>query len=63
MALISLAFIALYFGYVHYFQADYPLPEVDMTGIEEIRDGIQNWITEDLNVTNLLEVNGSRIPE
>jgi len=63
IVLLSIVLIALYFGYVHYFQEDYPLPEVDMTDVEEIREEIQTWITEDLNVSSLLEANGSRISE
>jgi len=34
-----------------------------MADVEEIREEIQTWITEDLNVSSLLEANGSRISE
>lgn len=62
LILVSLILIFLYFGYVHYFEDQYPLPEVDMDKMEEFKDGIRNWVVEDLNVS-LFEKNQSKSPE
>ena len=48
---ISLLLICLYFAYLHYFQEDYPLPEVDMTKIGELKDEIKEWVEDDLNAS------------
>ena len=53
LILCSLVLIFLYFGYVHYFQDQYPLPDVDMQEVENLKEGIRNWIVEDLNISIL----------
>ena len=53
LILCSLVLILLYFGYVHYFQDQYPLPDVDMQEVENLKDGIRNWVVEDLNISIL----------
>jgi type III secretory pathway component EscU len=62
MILISLVLILLYFGYVHYFQDQYPLPVVDMKEIQEIKEDLRDWVIEDLNVS-IFEGNRSRLKE
>ena len=62
MILISLVLILLYFGYVYYFQDQYPLPEVDMKEIQEIKEDLRDWVIEDLNVS-IFEGNRSRLKE
>ena len=62
MILISLVLILLYFGYVHYFQDQFPLPEVDMEEIQEIKEDLRDWVIEDLNVS-IFEGNRSRLKE
>ena len=62
MILISLVLILLYFGYVHYFQDQYPLPAVDMKEIQEIKEDLRDWVIEDLNVS-IFEGNRSRLKE
>ena len=62
MILISLVLILLYFGYVYYFQDQYPLPEVDMGEIQEIKEDLRDWVIEDLNVS-IFEGNRSRLKE
>ena len=53
LILCSLVLILLYFGYVHYFQDQYPLPDVDMQEVENLKEGIRNWVVEDLNISIL----------
>ena len=53
LILCSLVLILLYFGYVHYFQDQYPLPDVDMQEVENLKEGIRNWVVEDFNISIL----------
>ena len=61
MVLISFLILGLYFGYVYYFQEEYPLPEVDMKGVDQIKEDLQKWMPKDLNVSSFLDANRSRI--
>ena len=63
MVLISFLILGLYFGYVYYFQEEYPLPEVDMKGVDQIKEDLQKWIPKDLNVSSFLDANRSRITD
>jgi len=63
MVLISILILGLYFGYVYFLQEEYPLPEVDMKGVEQIKEDLQKWIPKDLNVSSFLDANRSRITD
>jgi hypothetical protein len=63
MVLISFLVLGLYFGYVYYFQEEYPLPEVDMKGVDQIKEDLQKWMPKDLNVSSFLDANRSRITD
>jgi len=63
MVLISFLILGLYFGYVYYFQEEYPLPEVDMKGVDQIKEDLQKWMPKDLNVSSFLDANRSRITD
>jgi len=39
------------------------LPEVDMKGVEQIKEDLQKWIPKDLNVSSFLDANRSRITD
>ena len=47
----SLVLVAIYLGYVSFFQDDYPLPEIDEDVIERWNEWIEPYRTIDLNVT------------
>ena len=63
MILISILILGLYFGYVYFLQEEYPLPEVDMKGVEQIKEDLQKWIPKDLNISSFLDANRSRITD
>jgi energy-coupling factor transporter transmembrane protein EcfT len=63
MVLISFLILGLYFGYVYYFQEEYPLPKVDMKGVDQIKEDLQKWMPKDLNVSSFLDANRSRITD
>lgn len=63
MVFISILILGLYFGYVYFLQEEYPLPEVDMKGVEQIKEDLQKWIPKDLNVSSFLDANRSRITD
>jgi hypothetical protein len=63
MVLISFLILGLYFGYVYYFQEEYPLPEVDMKGVDQIKEDLQKWMPKDLNISSFLDANRSRITD
>ena len=63
VVLISFLILGLYFGYVYYFQEEYPLPEVDMKGVDQIKEDLQKWMPKDLNVSSFLDANRSRITD
>jgi len=63
IALISILILGLYFGYIYYFQEEYPLPEVDMKRVDQLKEDIQKWIPKDLNVSSFLDANRSRISD
>ena len=63
VVLMSFLILGLYFGYVYYFQEEYPLPEVDMKGVDQIKEDLQKWMPKDLNVSSFLDANRSRITD
>jgi energy-coupling factor transporter transmembrane protein EcfT len=63
VVLISFLILGLYFGYVYYFQEEYPLPKVDMKGVDQIKEDLQKWMPKDLNVSSFLDANRSRITD
>ena len=51
LIILVLVFGALYFGYVSFFQDDFPLPEIDEGLTEQWNEWIEPYRSLDLNVT------------
>ena len=49
MACFAVILVALYFGYIHFFEDRFPLPEVDMEQVDQMKEGFIDWVAEDLN--------------
>jgi hypothetical protein len=58
LAICALIAGGLFMGYLHYFQDEYPLPNVDFEKLEELKETILEYVPEDLNST--LDLNFSR---
>ena len=52
LAICALIVGGLFMGYLHYFQEEYPLPDVDFEKLEEIKGTILKYVPVDLNSTS-----------
>ena len=58
MVLFVAVLVVAYFGYVHFLEEDYPLPEIDTGIFEGWKDAVAPLIPDDWNKT-LLDGNGT----
>ena len=53
IALFFVALFLLYFGYVHFFQEQYPIPQIDPLTVDEWTEKVWEYIPTDLNFSVL----------
>ena len=53
IALFFVALFLLYFGYVHFFQEQYPIPQIDPQTVDEWTEKVWEYIPTDLNFSVL----------
>lgn len=51
LAIFVLAVGFLFVGYLHFFQEDYPLPTIDSEKFDAIKEGLLNYVPNELNST------------
>jgi hypothetical protein len=63
IVLVSIVLLGLYCGYIYYFHDNFPLPEIDMNGVDQLKEDIKKWIPADLNISSFLDANRSRVSD
>ena len=53
IALFFVALFLLYFGYIHFFQEKYPIPQIDPQTVDEWTKKVGEYIPTDLNISVL----------
>ena len=53
IALFFVALFLLYFGYVHFLQEKYPIPQIDPQTVDEWTNKVGEYIPTDLNISVL----------
>ena len=51
ITIFAIALGGLYFGYLHFFEEQYPLPEFDFAPLDTFRDKAREFIVDDLNLS------------